>query len=105
VGDVRYANVKAVARYCATLETGALPIDTAERLTPRQRLGEQLILGLRLVDGVPCAWLDARVRDDAALAAKVVTWREAGLLAEHDDHLALTEAGFLVSDALFVELV
>src|SRR6185295_3676901 len=33
VGDVRYGNVKPVARYCATLEDGALPIDTSERLT------------------------------------------------------------------------
>jgi oxygen-independent coproporphyrinogen-3 oxidase len=105
VGDVRYANVKAVPRYCATLESGALPIDTSERLTPRQRLGERLILGLRLVDGVPRAWLDARVEGDAALARTLATWRETGLLAESDERVALTEAGFLVSDAFFVDLV
>jgi oxygen-independent coproporphyrinogen III oxidase len=105
VGDVRYGNVKALPRYCAALEAGALPIDTSERLTPRQQLGERLILGLRLVDGVPRAWLDERVDGDAPLARKVATWREAGLLAERGDRLALTEAGFLVSDALFVELL
>jgi oxygen-independent coproporphyrinogen-3 oxidase len=105
VGDVRYANVKAVSRYCATLESGALPIDTSERLTPRQRLGERLILGLRLVDGVPRAWLDARVEGDAALARTLATWYQAGLLAERNERVALTEAGFLVSDALFVDLV
>ena len=105
VGDVRYANVKAVPRYCAALEAGALPIDTSERLTPRQRLGERLILGLRLVDGVPRAWLDARGADDAALSRTLATWYQAGLLAERDERVALTEAGFLVSDALFVELV
>ena len=105
VGDVRYGNVKPVPRYCATLESGALPIDTSERLTPRQRLGERLILGLRLRDGVPRAWLDARVADDAALARTLATWYQAGLLAERDERVALTEAGFLVSDALFVELV
>src|SRR5262249_35869169 len=105
VGDVRYANVKPVARYCAALEDGALPIDTSERLTERQRLGERLILGLRLVDGVPRAWLDMRAAGDAALARRVSAWRDAGLLAERGDTVALTEAGFLVSDALFVELV
>jgi oxygen-independent coproporphyrinogen-3 oxidase len=105
VGDVRYANVKPVSRYCTTLETGALPIDTSERLTPRQRLGERLMLGLRLVDGVPRAWLGARAEGDAALARTLQRWREAGLLAERDGHVALTEAGFLVSDALFSELV
>jgi oxygen-independent coproporphyrinogen-3 oxidase len=105
VGDVRYGNVKPVARYCATLEAGALPIDTSERLTPRQQLAERLMLGLRLVDGVPRAWLDARLDGDAALTRRVAAWRDAGLLVERDDRLALTEAGFLVSDALFVELL
>jgi oxygen-independent coproporphyrinogen-3 oxidase len=105
VGDVRYGNVKPVARYCATLEDRALPIDTAERISARQRLGERLILGLRLADGVPRSWLDERMAGDAALARTVAAWREAGALAERDDRIALTEAGFLVSDALFVELV
>jgi putative oxygen-independent coproporphyrinogen III oxidase len=105
VGDVRYGNVKPVARYCAMLETGALPIDTSERLTPSQQLGERLILGLRLVDGVPGAWLDARRDGDAALTRTLARWRDAGLLAERDERVALTESGFLVSDALFVELL
>jgi oxygen-independent coproporphyrinogen III oxidase len=105
LGDVRYGNVKPVARYCATLEAGVLPIDTAERLTARQRLGEQLMLGLRLRDGVPAAWLDARVRDDVRLAGRVTAWREAGVLVELDGRVALTEHGFLLSDAVFTELV
>ncbi len=105
VGDVRYGNVKPVARYCATLEAGALPIDTSERLTPRQRLGEQLMLGLRLVDGVPRAWIEARLEGDATLARRTATWRDAGLLIDRDDRVALTEAGFLVSDALFADLL
>ena len=105
VGDVRYGNVKPVARYCAMLEGGALPIDTSERLTARQRLGERLILGLRLADGVPRAWLDERVAGNAALARRATAWREAGILADRGDHVVLTEAGFLVSDGVFVELV
>jgi oxygen-independent coproporphyrinogen III oxidase len=105
VGDVRYGNVKPVARYCARLEDGALPIDTSERLTPRQRLAERLMLGLRLADGVPRAWLDERVAGDAPLARKIATWSQAGVLVERGERVALTEAGFLVSDALFVELL
>jgi oxygen-independent coproporphyrinogen-3 oxidase len=105
VGEVRYGNVKPVARYCATLEAGALPIDTAERLTPRQQLGERLILGLRLSDGVPRAWLDERLAADATLARTVTACLKAGLLAERDGRIAVTETGFLVSDALFVDLL
>ncbi len=105
MGDVRYGNVKPVARYCSILEAGALPIDTSERLTPRQQLGERLILGLRLVDGVPRGWIDARIEGDAALARTLARWREAGLLAEGAERVALTESGFLVSDTLFADLL
>jgi oxygen-independent coproporphyrinogen-3 oxidase len=105
VGDLRYGNVKPVSRYCAALETGTLPIDTVERLTPRQRLGERLILGLRLADGVPRAWIDARAESDAALTRTLARWREAGLLVDRAGRVALTEAGFLVSDSLFADLL
>ena len=105
VGDVRYGNVKPVARYGATVEGGSLPIDTHERLTDRQRLAERLILGLRLVDGIPRAWLDERLHDDVALVRRIAAWREAGVLTDRGESVALSEAGFLVSDALFVELL
>ena len=105
VGDVRYGNVKPVTRYCAMLEEGALPIDTSERLTARQRLGERLILGLRVAEGVPRTWLEERAAGDAALERLVAAWREAGVLTDRGDNVALTEAGFLVSDGLFIELV
>ena len=97
--------MKPVARYCAALEAGALPIETSEQLTARQRDSERLFLGLRLADGVPLAALQARMADDAALARRIAAWREAGLLADRGSNIALTEAGFLVSDALFVELL
>lgn len=105
VGDVRYGNAKPVPRYCQTLEGGALPITEAERLTPRQRLGERLILGLRTADGVPAAWLTERLAGDGALQRRLDHWEGAGLLARTGARAALTEAGFLVSDALFVELL
>jgi oxygen-independent coproporphyrinogen-3 oxidase len=105
VGDLRYGNVRATPRYCAVTETGALPIDTSERLTARQRLAERLILGLRTMDGVPAPWVDERAAGDAALRGRLATWRERGLLVERGDRLALSEEGFLLSDALFVELL
>jgi oxygen-independent coproporphyrinogen-3 oxidase len=105
VGDVRYGNARPVPRYCAVLEAGSLPLDTSERLTPRQRTGERLILGLRTADGVPAAWLHQRQAGDRTLQRRLAGWEEAGLLRRAGERVALTEAGFLVSDALFVELL
>ena len=105
LGDVRYVNVKPVRRYIQRLEDGRLPIDTSERLTPRQALAESLILGLRTGDGVAVSQLNARAAGDPALARRLAQWRDQGLLIDEGSRSRLTESGFLLSDALFVELL
>jgi oxygen-independent coproporphyrinogen-3 oxidase len=105
VGDVRYGNVKSVDRYGALLERAVLPVGEHERLTPRQRLGERLMLGLRTADGVPREWLQVRVAGDEALRRRLDVWIMEGLLAVGPERARLTERGFLFSDALFVELL
>lgn len=105
VGDVRYGNARPVPRYCAMLEDDTLPLETSERLDARQRLGERLMLGLRTADGVPAVWLDERAQGDRTLQDRLVAWEDRALLRRQDGRVALTEAGFLLSDALFVELL
>jgi oxygen-independent coproporphyrinogen III oxidase len=106
LGDARYTNVKPVERYCAVVERGEAPIGSHELLVEQQKSAERLILGLRLSDGIPTAWLDARIAlGPPRLAALVDTWREEGLLLAADGRTRLTERGFLVSDAFFVELL
>jgi len=106
LGDVRYGNVKPVDRYGDMVARGEPPIGTHETLTPRQRMAERLILGLRLGDGVPAAWLDERAAlGPARLGSALAAWRERGLLGERAGRVRLTEAGFLLSDALFIELL
>jgi oxygen-independent coproporphyrinogen-3 oxidase len=105
IGDVRYTNVKPTPRYCAEIESGRLPIDGHERLDARQAGGERLILGLRLSDGVPRDWLAERVAADPALVRRLSEWRLRGLLEDTADRVRLSEAGFLLSDALFADLV
>jgi len=106
LGDVRYGNVKPVERYGAMVAGGEPPVGTHETLTPRQRMAERLILGLRLGDGVPAAWLDERAAlGPARLQATLAAWQERGLVVEREGRVCLTEAGFLLSDALFIDLL
>jgi len=106
LGDVRYVNVKAVERYCTLVEDGRLPVGSHETLTARQRLAERLILGLRTRDGVPRAWIEERIALEAGRLPRLLDdWKAQGLLAEDSAQARLTEAGFLVSDTLFVELL
>lgn len=106
LGDVRYANTRSVDRYCAAIAREESPIDFEEVLTARQRLAERIILGLRLRDGVPAAWLAERIAaDPGRLPERLEAWRTRGLLESGGGRLRLTEAGFLLSDALFVEIL
>jgi putative oxygen-independent coproporphyrinogen III oxidase len=105
VGDVRYGNIKPLARWRAAVDAGTLAVETAERLTPSQRLAERLILGLRTSDGVPAAWLAERAGGEPALARRLEQWQAAGHLLLHDGRARLTESGFILSDALFVDLL
>ncbi len=105
VGDVRYGNIKPLARWRAAVDAGTLAVETAERLTPRQRLAERLILGLRTSDGVPAAWLAERAAGEPALARRLEQWRTAGHLLLDGGRARLTESGFILSDALFVDLL
>jgi coproporphyrinogen III oxidase-like Fe-S oxidoreductase len=69
-------------------------------------MAERLILGLRLRDGVPREWIEERVAaEPGRLRAVLDAWGERGLLVEGEGRLSLTEAGFLLSDALFMELL
>ena len=105
VGRLRYANVKATPRYCETLVGGELPVASWEHLTERQRLAERLLLGLRTADGILATWLGARLEGDARLRRLIDEWRARALLVDAGERVRLTEAGFLLSDALFVELL
>ncbi len=104
VGDVRWSNARAFSRYAGLLEQGRLPVDSWERLTGSQELAERLILGLRTADGVPSAMLAGRLAADRRLARRVDEWRSRGLLVEAGGRTRLSPDGFLLSDALFVEL-
>jgi oxygen-independent coproporphyrinogen-3 oxidase len=105
VGDVRWSDARAFPRWRAGLAAGRLPLESWERLTPHQARAEALILGLRTADGVPAVWLAERAAGDPGLERRLETWRAAGLLVEAEGRARLTEAGFLLSDALFVALL
>ena len=106
LGDVRYVNVRSVERYCVLSENERLPVGSHETLTPRQRLAERIILGLRTKDGIPASWIEDRIAIECGrLPAVLEDWEEQGLFVRLNGRAMLTEAGFLLSDALFVELL
>jgi oxygen-independent coproporphyrinogen-3 oxidase len=100
IGGVRWWNVKHPARYTAALAAGCSPAAGREVLGAGQRYTEQVMLGLRLADGLPLTVLD---RSAQAAAARAVT---AGLLiTTPGGRVVLTSRGRLLADAVLRDLL
>ncbi|ROT27081.1 radical SAM family heme chaperone HemW [Micromonospora sp. HM5-17] len=102
VGGVRWWNVKHPATYAARLGAGESPGQGREVLSAADRRVEEVMLRLRLADGLPLAVLDAAGRAGAADALA------AGLLSrpEYDTGRAvLTLRGRLLADAVVRDLL
>jgi oxygen-independent coproporphyrinogen-3 oxidase len=102
VGGVRWWNVKHPNTYAARLGAGQSPGLGRELLTDEQRHVEQVLLELRLVEGLPLASLD-----DVGRAGAVTALAD-GLLdpaAYGDGRAALTLRGRLLADAVVRDLL
>jgi oxygen-independent coproporphyrinogen-3 oxidase len=102
IGGVRWWNVKHPAGYADRLAAGRSPGHGREVLTPADRRLEEVMLRLRLADGLPLGALDEAGRAAAARA------RSDGLLeaAGYDAGRAvLTLRGRLLADAVIRDLV
>jgi oxygen-independent coproporphyrinogen-3 oxidase len=100
---------KNVARLADYLEHGPLPpITDVERLDDDGRIGEELMLGMRLVAGMTRARLDellaggTRGEERRAALARA---RDEGLVEEHGDHVRLTRRGLLLADDVVGALI
>jgi putative oxygen-independent coproporphyrinogen III oxidase len=94
VGGVRWWNVKHPNAYAQLLDGSALPIAGFEQLTRQQRHTEDVLLQIRLRQGLPLELLDAAERERAAVAV------DDGLLTPDGDRLVLTNRGRLLADGV-----
>jgi oxygen-independent coproporphyrinogen-3 oxidase len=105
-GRLRLQNVRAHTRYATVLAAGRWPMERGERVTPAQARGERIMLGLRLAEGVPRAWLDEHFAETPeGLARALGRFLDAGLVREAGGRLALTRRGVVLSDTVLAELV
>jgi oxygen-independent coproporphyrinogen-3 oxidase len=97
IGGVRWWNVKHPAPYAERLAGGASPAYARETLTPDERYDEDVLLRVRLSDGLPLAALRAPAR--AAVPDLVADGlAEPGAAAAGS--LVLTRAGRLLADGV-----
>jgi oxygen-independent coproporphyrinogen-3 oxidase len=103
----RRANVSAIAPYVEGLASGCRPIALDHEVGPEERARERIVLGLRLAEGVGREELESWIAgaEDDTLPDDYASWREAGLLANSEDRVRLTERGFLLSNEILCRFV
>jgi len=103
----RWKNQPHLARYLRT--PGEPPRSEDEILEPDLQLGETLMLGLRLREGVDLDVLEARFAPHARLGdgrrETLARYTAAGLLTRCGTRVRLTEQGLFVADAIAAELL
>lgn len=106
VNGMRWKNIARLGEYLAS--EGLPPVGDVERLDDDGRVGEALMLGLRLLDGIALDEVDrllslgSRGPERAAMIEKTV---DEGLLVRHDGALRLTPPGVLIADSVMTELL
>lgn len=104
----RFANWRLPARYAKSLlEEGSLPVETSEFLTLHVQMEDELILGLRLREGISLSRFAARFGRTVweVFGRALERAMGLGLLETDGDRLRLTDRGLMVANAVFVELV
>lgn len=99
LGDTRWWNVKHPNAYAQALTENRLPIADFEKLEARDRHVEDVMLRVRVRDGLPMALLDAEER------ARAENLCGEGLLLQQRDVLVLTDRGRLLADAVVRDLL
>ncbi len=95
----RSANLEKLADYMNVVEDGRDPVMESEQLSGKQKLGETMMLGLRLVDG-----FQPTREMRAAFESEISGLVSRGLL-EDREWLKLTKQGLFVANDVFREFV
>ncbi|WP_421845074.1 radical SAM family heme chaperone HemW [Mycobacterium sp.] len=103
VAATRWWNVKHPSKYAQMLADGTLPVADFEQLDTEARHTEDVMLKIRLRQGLPMDQLDAaeRERADSLLTAPA----EDRLVLAESDNLVLTDRGRLLADVVVRELL
>ena len=105
VSGVRFGNPADVDSYCSTLAGGEVPVEQVEVLDTQEIQREQIVFGLRTIQGVRMEQVQSLSRGDVQWDRAVKALRTQGLLAEAEGHMRLTNKGMQFADTVAVALL
>ncbi|MCH6579114.1 MAG: radical SAM family heme chaperone HemW [Nitrospinae bacterium] len=107
LNDERFKNVNLPARYIAQIGESQTAVESRETPNRRQRMGEAVMLGLRLRDGLRLATFEQQFGTSFHQAFGDTVARLAGmdLLEINDGRAVLTREGLFLADSVIVEFI
>ena len=103
VGGRRFGNVSNLAEYNQALKHGTLPVEESEQVTPPDDIGERIVFGLRMTDGISLT--ETGALSCPALLGKLEELIADDLLSRRGERVRLTPRGRRYADSVAVALL
>jgi len=106
VAGFRWKNIPRLSVYLDS--SGLCQVQDVEFLDEDGRIGEELMMGLRLREGIPLSRIDEMLKSGDRAEQRAAAFEKHignGLLARRESGLQLTEAGLLLADSILVDLI
>jgi putative oxygen-independent coproporphyrinogen III oxidase len=102
----RWSNEKNPARYMALVQKNRQAVVDREEIDCAKAAGEFMFLGLRMTEGISTQLFSSRFgKPPVDFYPQIQDWLEEDLLVEKAGRLRFTQKGFLLANAIFVELM
>ena len=99
----RWKNLPHLGKYIQGCPTP--PTTDHEQLPPRRLIGEQIMLGLRLREGLTHTWINEHIPKDDPRLQTINELIDINMLERTDTHLRLTPQGLFLADSVIAKLL
>ncbi|WP_271001359.1 radical SAM family heme chaperone HemW [Listeria seeligeri] len=107
IGNTRYSNFGPIKKYMEPLQENKLPIFQQKELTLKEKMEEEMFLGLRKVSGVSKAGFQRKFGQDldATFQNAIQKTMAKGWLENNEENVALTRNGRFLGNNVFQEFL
>ena len=107
INGTRFKNINLPAHYIRQVKEGKAAVEHSETLEPRQAMGETIMLGLRLLQGISIHQFERRFQVSfTSLFKKIIhSLKEKELILIEDDRLRLSPKGLFLADSVILEFI
>jgi len=107
IDGTRFKNINLPVHYIRQVKEGKTAVEHSETLEPRQAMGETIMLGLRLLQGISIHQFERRFQVSFINLFKNIihSLKEKELILIEDDHLRLSPKGLFLADSVILEFI